>query len=108
MKRNSVSKSGQRRIEAIIRQGERFVRLKFVAVDRAALSVCGPSDRRSRCGWWMGCGRYRMDRFAFTLEHRLFEQVFDLAIDATQFLLRPGFQFGPERRINPQQKRFAR
>jgi hypothetical protein len=37
MKRNSVSKSGQRRIEAIIRKGERFTRRRFLAVDRARL-----------------------------------------------------------------------
>jgi hypothetical protein len=32
------------------------------------------------------------------------EQVFDLAVDAPQFVLRPGFQIRPERRIDAQEK----
>ncbi len=43
----------------------------------------------------------------FALEHCLFEQVFDLAVDAAEFVLRPGLQIGPESGINPQQERFA-
>lgn len=32
----------------------------------------------------------------------LAEEVFDLAVDAAQIVLRPGFEFGPERRIDSQ------
>ena len=38
---------------------------------------------------------------------RLFEQVFDLAVHAAEFGLRPGFQLSPERRIHPQQEALA-
>ncbi len=40
----------------------------------------------------------------FALLNRLSEEVFDLAVDAPQFGLRPAFQFGPELRINTKQK----
>ena len=36
----------------------------------------------------------------FALLNRLSQEVFDLAVDAPQFGLRPAFQFGPELRIN--------
>ncbi len=36
----------------------------------------------------------------FALLNRLSEEVFDLAVDAPQFGLRPAFQLGPELRIN--------
>jgi len=37
---------------------------------------------------------------SFAFLNRLSEEVFDLAVDAAQFVLRPGFQFSPELRIN--------
>jgi len=37
----------------------------------------------------------------------LSQKVFDLAVDAAQFVLRPGFQFGPELRIDSKQKSLA-
>ncbi len=39
--------------------------------------------------------------------HGLFEHVFDLAIDAAEFIGRPALEFGPERRVNPQQECFS-
>jgi len=45
---------------------------------------------------------------AFAFGHGLFEHIFDLAVDAAQFALRPGLQFGPERWINSQQEGFSR
>jgi hypothetical protein len=44
---------------------------------------------------------------ALTFLHRLAQNVFDLAVDAAQLVLRPGFKVNPERRINPQQKWFT-
>ena len=44
---------------------------------------------------------------AAAFEDGLLEEVLDLAVDAAQFVLRPGFQLAPERRIDPQQKVFA-
>jgi hypothetical protein len=41
---------------------------------------------------------------AFALLDGLAEEVFDLTVDATQFVLRPGFELGPERRIDAQKK----
>jgi hypothetical protein len=41
---------------------------------------------------------------SFTFLNRLPEEVLDLAVDTTQFVLRPGFQFNPERGINTKQK----
>jgi len=37
----------------------------------------------------------------------LSQKVFDLAVDTAQFVLRPGFQFGPELRIDSKQKGLA-
>jgi hypothetical protein len=39
--------------------------------------------------------------------NRLPEEVFDLAVDTTQFVLCPGFQFSPELGINTKQKGFS-
>ncbi len=41
---------------------------------------------------------------AFAPMNCLAQEVFDLAVDAPQFVLRPGFQISPERRIDAQQK----
>src|SRR5258708_36232909 len=46
-------------------------------------------------------------RRSLALLHRLAAKVFDLAVDAAQLGLRPGFQVGPERGIDAQQKWFA-
>ncbi len=43
----------------------------------------------------------------FALLNRLSEEVFDLAVDAPQFGLRPAFQLGPELRINTKEKRLS-
>ena len=37
---------------------------------------------------------------SFTFLYSLSKEIFDLAINAAQFVLRPGFQFGPELRVN--------
>jgi hypothetical protein len=37
----------------------------------------------------------------------LVEKVFDLTVDAAQFVLCPGFELGPECRINSQKKRLT-
>jgi hypothetical protein len=44
---------------------------------------------------------------SYTFLNRLPEEVFDLAVDTTQFVLRPGFQFSPELGINTKQKGFS-
>ncbi len=44
---------------------------------------------------------------ALALLYGLPEQVFNLPVDATQVIRRPGFQFVPELGINAQQKRFS-
>ena len=36
----------------------------------------------------------------FTFLYSLSKEIFDLTINAAQFVLRPGFQFGPELRVN--------
>jgi hypothetical protein len=41
---------------------------------------------------------------SFVFLNRLPEEIFDLAVDTTQFVLRPGFQFSPELGINTKQK----
>jgi hypothetical protein len=43
-------------------------------------------------------GLLRLAAFAFL--DGLAEEVFDLPVDAAQIALRPGFEFGPERRID--------
>ena len=45
--------------------------------------------------------RRRQWRAAFALLHGLAQEVFDLAVHAAQFILRPGFQFAPEHWVNP-------
>lgn len=47
-------------------------------------------------------GRGLLRLGAFALLDGLAEEVFDLAVDAAQIVLRPGFEFGPERRIDSQ------
>src|SRR6266436_409718 len=41
---------------------------------------------------------------AFALLRGLAEEVFNLTVDAAQFVLRPSFELGPERRIDAQKK----
>jgi hypothetical protein len=36
----------------------------------------------------------------FAFLYHLSKEIFDLTINAAQFVLRPGFQFGPELRVN--------
>ena len=62
----------------------------------------GESSRFSR-----GCIRLgdNLSRLAASaLLHGLAEKVFDLTVDAAQLVLRPGFELGPERRIDAQKK----
>jgi hypothetical protein len=49
---------------------------------------------------WRGRSLWRLASFA--LLDGLPEEVFDLAVDAAQIVLRPGFEFRPERRIDSQ------
>jgi len=49
-------------------------------------------------GLWRDWGSLRLASFA--LLDCLPQQVFNLAVDAAQFVLRPGFEFRPERRID--------
>jgi hypothetical protein len=41
---------------------------------------------------------------AFAFLDRLAEEVFDLTVDTPQFVLRPGLEIGPKRRIDAQEK----
>jgi hypothetical protein len=43
---------------------------------------------------------------AFALLDGLPQEIFDLTIDAAEFILRPGFELGPMRRIDAQKKGF--
>lgn len=43
----------------------------------------------------------------FAFLNGLSEKVFDLAVDAAQLVLRPGFEFSPELGINSKQKWFS-
>jgi hypothetical protein len=44
--------------------------------------------------------RIALPRVPPTFLYRLSKEIFDLTINAAQFVLRPGFQFGPELRVN--------
>jgi hypothetical protein len=43
----------------------------------------------------------------FSFLYRLSKEIFDLTINAAQFVLRPGFQFGQELRVDTKQKRLS-
>jgi len=54
-------------------------------------------------GWGQRRGGWSLLQLAsFAFLDGLAEEVLDLAVDAAQIVLRPGFEFGPERRIDSQ------
>jgi hypothetical protein len=86
----------------------------------AELRRCRPAEFCSGffflpfCAWRLGDGGLvgfgggeGIRSGAFAPEHGLLQDVFNLAVDTAQVILRPDLQVGPERRINSQEKRFA-